>query len=520
MNKEQEILEISKLVFRLTQVGSTGADLDDLLHRLFGVLNNLSALRVKPKAAILLFSSRQVLIQVAQLGLREAGSTLPFGAETEGIRPNFRAEVFVTSLGAEKSGLPVGRADEHFLVLPLTEDDRRLGQAFIFIEDNWPPDPVELEFMTDLAGALSSLVTRCLINETLQVREIELEEARADAIRRLGAASEYRDNETGMHIMRMTHFAGAVAKAMGLPDAEREMLLITAPMHDVGKIGVADAILLKPGRLTPDEFDIMKEHTLIGGGLLKGNDALIVAAREIAISHHEHWDGSGYPNGLKEQEIPLPARICSVADVFDALTSSRPYKEAWSVQKAIDWIHQESGRKFDPAVVAAFDLALPEILRIRELYREDIIDPNQILELPPHEVRETDYFVWNDSLNIGIDVIDTHHRYLVDLINDLHDVISMKQGSRQVARVLKALGEYAQVHFRAEENMMEHYGYTGIAGQKDSHRSFENKVKEFQDELHVNPLTAQFEMLTYLRDWLINHIQYEDTKLRELLVQV
>lgn len=522
MEKKQEILEISKLVFKLTQVGSTGADLDHLLQRLFGVLKSLSTLRVKPKGAVLLFNPRRELIQVAQHGVRDAESTEPFGAELEGIRPEFRREVFITSLATESGGSTLGREDQRFLVLPLTEDDRPLGEAFIFIEEDWSPDPVDLEFMSDLAGALSSLVTRCLINERLQVREIELEEARTDAIRRLGMASEYRDNETGMHIMRMTHVAGAIAKAMGLPEAERETLLIAAPMHDVGKIGIADAILLKPGRLTPEEFAIMKEHTEIGWSLLKGDGALLVAAQEIAISHHEHWDGSGYPNGLKGQEIPLAGRICSVADVFDALTSARPYKEAWPVDKAIAFIHDESGRKFDPAVVEAFDRSLPEIMRIRQLYRDDIIDPNQLVDLPKREPDSSgakQFVAWSDALSIGIDVIDMHHRYLIDLINDLYDVVANKLGSRQVARVLKALGEYTKVHFRAEEGMMAHYAYSAIEGQKKSHHRFESKVKEFQEELHSNPLTAQFEMLAYLRDWLVKHIQHEDIKLRELVRQ-
>ena len=517
MDKDQELLEISKLVFKLSRVGSTGADLDKLLRRLFDILEGIAALRVVAKGAILLFNPRHELIQVAQHGLGNGLSSPASGRELDGVRPHFRPEVRLSTLREERAG-PGAGADGRFFVLPLVEEETPIGEVLIFIEPDWQPDEVALEFMADLAGALSGMVSRCLVNEILQVRETELHEARTDAIRRLGKASEYRDNETGMHIMRMTHFAGAIAKVMGLPEDVRETLLIAAPMHDVGKIGIADAILMKPGRLTPDEFDIMKQHTEIGGGLLTGDDALILAAQEIAMTHHEHWDGSGYPRGLAGEDIPLSGRICSVADVFDALTSARPYKEAWSVERAVALIEEESGRKFDPRVVAAFLQALPEILRIRHLYREDILDPNQVIDLPEPAVSAATPFVeWTDELSIGIDVIDMHHRYLLDLINDLYGVVTRKLGAKQVFRVLKRLGDYTKVHFRAEEDMMEHYGYGAIAGQRESHNLFEGKIKAFQEELRINPLTAQVEMLAYLRDWLIGHILHEDVKLRILV---
>ena len=192
-------------------------------------------------------------------------------------------------------------------MLPLHDNAALIGKALMFVDPDWQPDPVEYEFMEDLAQALSVLVSRLIINETLRVREVELEDARTDAIRRLGTASEYRDNETGMHIMRMTHIATAIAKAMDLPPEQRELLAICAPMHDVGKIGIPDAILLKPGRLLPDEYEVMKGHTSIGKRLLEGDDMLIQAARDIAASHHEHWDGNGYPEGLAGEDIPLLA---------------------------------------------------------------------------------------------------------------------------------------------------------------------------------------------------------------------
>jgi hemerythrin-like metal-binding protein len=516
MDKNQEILEISKLVFELTMVGTTNTHLDELLARLFDVLRNIPGIQVQRKGAILLYNPRQVLVQVAQVGLPPLFSEEMAHSELEGIAPEFWANSYLTYLSAERA-LRRGETDQPFIVLPLGEQERLIGLGILFVKPGWQPDPVELQFMTDLARALSGLVMRTLVNETLRVRELELEDARTDAIRRLGAASEYRDNETGMHVMRMTHFSVAIAKAMGLPEEQRELLSITAPMHDVGKIGIADAILLKPGRLTQDEYEVMKSHTEIGGRLLKGEDKLITTAREIAHAHHEHWDGTGYPEGLLGKQIPLLARICSLADVFDALTTARPYKKPWTLPQAVEWIRGESGKKFDPAVVAAFDAAMPEILRIRELYRDDIINPNEVVELPELQAVDNAWVQWDASLHIGIDVIDAHHRYLVDLVNDLHEVVSQRKGARQVGRVLKALEKYTYVHFRAEERMMERYGYAGLERQHHQHQRFEKKLRLFYAELHENPLTAPFDMLDFLRDWLVQHIRHEDAQLASLI---
>lgn len=516
MDKNEEILHISKLVFDLTLWGASGGNLDDLLGRLFTVLENVPGIRIQHKGAILLYNPRKELVQVAQFGLPPAigGHTEKDGLD--GLAPEYWSTAYVTSLSAEKA-LRKEEADHQFIVLPLAEEDRALGLGIIYLQPDWHPDPVELQFMNDLSRAISGLVTRILVNQTLRVRELELEEARTDAIRRLGVASEYRDNETGMHIMRMTNISVAIARAMGLPIEDREVLSIAAPMHDVGKIGIADAILLKPGKLTPEEFEIMKAHAEIGSRILSGEDSLIKAAQEIALYHHENWDGSGYPNGLKGEEIPLLARICALADVFDALTSERPYKEAWPVQRAVDWVRMESGKKFDPAVVAAFDEAFPVILRIRELYRDEIIDPNAVIELPETKPVSRQWVAWDESLRIGIGTIDAHHQFLVELINDLYDIVVTKRGAREVGRVLKALDSYVRIHFKAEERMMEHYGFDGLDRQHHQHERFTKKLQLFYEELHENPLTAPIDILTYLCEWLVRHIRHEDAQLARLV---
>jgi hemerythrin-like metal-binding protein len=517
MRSGENIFEISKLIFELTAVGSIDNDLDALLDQLFGVLQKIPSLHILPKGAIIMFNRTGRPVRVAQYGLKPVWLADHDNDELYGFTPPFTVGATVVSLpDCGKQDLnPTQRA--LILVLPLHATDNQLGQVLLFIDPDWSPTPEELDFMSDLSQALSGIINRFLLHATLRAREIELEDARTEAIRRLGTASEYRDNETGMHIMRMTNIAGAIAKALGLSDELRETLFITAPMHDVGKIGIADAILLKPGKLTTAEFDTMKSHTEIGGRLLRGSDTLIETARDIALCHHENWDGSGYPKGIKGEEIPVLARVCSLADVFDALMSTRPYKEAWSLEKTVDFIRSEAGKKFEPAVVDAFIKALPEIVRIRELYRDDVIDPSQGLNLPELHYHEERWIVWDESLSVGIDVIDEHHRYLFDLVNDLIDVVANKLGTRELVRVLKALGQYAVIHFRAEESMMEQYDYHRLDIQKQQHQIFLDRMQLFNEELHQNPLIAQFEVLVYLRDWLIAHIRDEDTQLSALI---
>jgi response regulator RpfG family c-di-GMP phosphodiesterase len=192
-----------------------------------------------------------------------------------------------------------------------------------------------------------------------------------EAIFRLSRAAEFRDPDTGMHIVRMANYSMAIAVGLSLPTHQQEELLTAAPMHDIGKVAIADDILLKPGKLTKDEFEAMKRHTTIGHEILKDSPArLLQAAAEIALTHHERWDGSGYPQGLAGDAIPLAGRICALSDVFDALTSDRPYKAAWSLEEALAEIDRGTGAHFDRRVVAAFKDVMPEILRIYESYND------------------------------------------------------------------------------------------------------------------------------------------------------
>jgi len=209
-----------------------------------------------------------------------------------------------------------------------------------------------------------------LENKVLE-RTRQLEESQLEVVRRLAMAGEYRDNETGMHVMRMSYMACRLALEAGLPESLARLLLHAAPMHDIGKIGIADRILLKPGKFEPDEWEIMKTHTLIGAEIIGDHDSpLLQMARSVALTHHEKWDGSGYPYGLVGDAIPMEGRLVAVSDVYDALSSERPYKPAWSPEDAFNFIRDQAGAHFDPKLASLFLKIRPEIIEITEKYRD------------------------------------------------------------------------------------------------------------------------------------------------------
>lgn len=193
------------------------------------------------------------------------------------------------------------------------------------------------------------------LEQRVRDRTRELDDARAEILWRLALAAEYRDDATHAHTRRVGTYAMALGRAVGYPPERLPVLGEAAPLHDIGKIGISDAVLLKPGALTPDEFEHVKSHAEIGARILAGSvvDVLRVG-EEVALSHHERWDGSGYPRGLRGGEIPLSGRIVAVVDVFDALTHRRPYKPAWPVDRAVEEIRYQRGRFFDPDVADAF----------------------------------------------------------------------------------------------------------------------------------------------------------------------
>lgn len=206
----------------------------------------------------------------------------------------------------------------------------------------------------------------------VQERTREIRNREKELIFRISRAAEFRDPETGAHIQRMAHFSAVIARGLDLDAKTQQLILEAAPMHDVGKIGIPDYILLKPGKLTHEEFEVMKNHAALGYELLKSSGSEILqAGAEIALSHHEKYDGSGYPKGLAGTKIPLLGRIVAVADVFDALTSERPYKRAWALDAACKFLEDGRGAHFDPLCVEAFLAGWEDVLEIRQSFQDE-----------------------------------------------------------------------------------------------------------------------------------------------------
>lgn len=274
---------------------------------------------------------------------------------------------------------------EHVPIVMVTvHDDRKVRYAAL--------DAGITDFLTKPVDARECLA-RCRNLLTLRRQQLALENRKrllehmvADATRevrereketllRLARAGEYRDEETGFHLVRMSRYARLIAAGLGLDHDEIETIELAAPLHDIGKIGIPDQILLKPSPLEPHEWEIMKQHPVMGHEILKGSPSKYVRMGAlIALGHHEKFDGSGYPNGLVGDHIPLCARIVALADVYDALTSDRPYKRAWKSEQAFEHIRAEAGRHFDPRIVEVFLAARDEIVRIQ---REWCDQPSQ-----------------------------------------------------------------------------------------------------------------------------------------------
>lgn len=206
----------------------------------------------------------------------------------------------------------------------------------------------------------------------LEIARLTVESGRHEVLIRLGRAGEFKDNETGLHVSRVSHYSRLLAQQIITNDEEYlDMIFSAAAMHDIGKIGIADNIILKEGILTKEEFEIMKTHCQIGADIIEPNQPGVLGlAYNIALTHHEKWDGSGYPGGLKGNEIPIESRIVAIADVFDALTSDRPYKKAWSIEKAIQLLNDGCNKHFDATLVRHFIKVLPKILEIKNRYSE------------------------------------------------------------------------------------------------------------------------------------------------------
>ena len=319
--------------------------------------------------------------------------------------------------------------------------------------------------------------------------------------------AEHRDTDTGVHVLRVARLVGQTAKKLqqkGLfPEFVNEAfidLVSTASiLHDVGKITTPDRILLKPGQLSDEERAIMKHHAVTGDQLLKQASLMLADSRylqvgaEIALTHHEWFDGGGYPSGLAGSDIPLAGRICALADVFDALTSRRPYKAPWSSERAIAQIRQQAGSQFDPLVAEAFI--------------EVIVDRDKVSLVQ-----------WSDSMSVGNLHIDEQHQILIDTINQLASAES--QNDRPViAMIIDELVSYAAFHFHFEERLIEAAGYPGLEQHRRIHQGFVRWVSNLREEFTYHRRQQLGErILGFLRDWLSEHILGDDRAYRPFII--
>ncbi|AKL96291.1 response regulator RpfG [Clostridium aceticum] len=223
---------------------------------------------------------------------------------------------------------------------------------------------IEVKLLYNKVELQNQNLERKIAERTRELKRSELEIAR-----RLAIAGEFRDNDTGNHIVRVGKYAEILARVLGMEASYSHILLHAAPLHDIGKIGIPDNILLKPGKLTEEEWEIMKTHSDIGGEILSGGRSqLMKMAEVIAYTHHEKYDGSGYPKGLKGEEIPIEGRIVAICDFFDAVTTPRPYKHAWHIDAAVDEMLRLRGSHFEPRLLEVFMKILPQIIKIKEAY--------------------------------------------------------------------------------------------------------------------------------------------------------
>ncbi len=348
----------------------------------------------------------------------------------------------------------------------------------------------------------------------LQVRDITLERRSTAtlenvmkvAVSTLANLAEYRDTDTSEHVLRVARLTHEIARelaGMGDPGEELSADFLshvgTASMlHDIGKVGVPDSILLKNGQLEPEERVLIQRHAEDGGGILRKASRLLPEslhfrlAAEIAFSHHERWDGKGYPNQLAGEQIPLSARIASVADVFDALSSARPYKPAWPLDKVEAYMRDAAGTQFDPRIVDA----LCKVLEIR---------------------RRASDIQWSSLMSLNDPVVDHDHSVLLTLINQISLDANCHDQSA-VEFVVDELVGYTLSHFGREERLLERNGYPHLQAHKEVHRRMADEVIALRDKLRNNFTPALGEEIShYLRNWLTNHILIEDKKFAQYL---
>lgn len=382
--------------------------------------------------------------------------------------------------------------------------DMQQGQSRRF--ERVRPNGCVLEIFAQALPAGGFVYTYCDRTALVAERELVRRNAKAMVVA-LANFAEHRDSDTGVHVLRVARMVGQIGfcllqRGCFQPELDNhyvQLAMTASILHDVGKIATPDSILLKVASLTDAEHRVIQKHTVSGASMLLQAQRLMANSSSylnmgatIALSHHEWYDGSGYPHGLAGNDIPLAARICAVADVYDALITQRPYKPAWACEMALHYIRRQRGTQFDPLVVDA----LAEVVRQRL----------------GHELVS-----WDESLSVGHRQIDEQHLFLIDTINLLASLDGRSEAAI-VAMVIDELIGYASFHFHFEEGLMAASAYPDLEQHKLKHQAFFDTIAAMRDSLvQTRRNTLGASLMVFLRDWLKEHIMGEDQKYRAAL---
>jgi HD-GYP domain-containing protein (c-di-GMP phosphodiesterase class II) len=373
MGRRQELEQRQSMLARFGRLIASETQLDAMLGIIAAEVKNI--LGADRCSVFLVDPYKGELWTKVALGMEDKIMRLPMGHGLAGFvaktgnSVNIRDAYSDSRFARDVDGM-TGYQTRSVLAVPLkNRDGRPLGVFEVLNKKRGDFSDEDEGLLHILATIAASFIENAELYEDLQRSHIE-------TIYRMALVAEFRDQkDTGRHLRRMSRFSGILAKTLGLSSRESEDIRYASPLHDVGKVAIPDSILRKPGKLAPEEYDEMKRHTIYGGRMLAHSESrLLRLASKIAIAHHEHFDGSGYPYGLKGEAIAVEARIVSVADVFDALISERVYKGAWKIEEASAYIKEQSGKLFDPKVVVALEKSFAEILAAMEEENRRIIE--------------------------------------------------------------------------------------------------------------------------------------------------
>ena len=497
------------------------------LEEIIDVIVSISWLGAVKKGAIFVANRRHELILAVHHDLAPAletkCATVAFGKCLCG-RAALRKQILFKSCVDEEHEISFeGMAGHgHYNIPLLGGDDEVIGVIVLYLEDHHQPHPEEQAFTDMLGQAVASILTHRNLDLYSEIGRIQLQQAHVDMMSKLVSAAEYRDHETGYHLKRMSRYSVIIGRTIGLSPEELDLLGIAAPMHDIGKVGIPDEILMKPGKLTDDEYAIMKQHPEIGANILSGDNPLMIASHEIALGHHEKWDGSGYPRGLTGTETPLFARICALADVFDALTTRRPYKEPWPLERTLAFIREQTGRHFDPNLVEALHQGLEEILEVASLFGDDEDDSHLFGNSGrSSKSRDTDPASLEKLRKTeapGVTIVARQHRFVMDITQRL-ETASISMDTRELFDCLSGLQRNLPIYLVNEENLMRQFGYPEVEDHGRAHREFADLATQLLADLETAPLAASFAASRLISEWVRDHIQGHGSALLEFLRQ-